>query len=625
MIELSYKNVVHRSAILDIKEKNTLAESFFSLKPFDKFDEHIIIQDDVKVTIGLGTLKISFTAKIKERSKEIISLYCPLSISTINNRKSNRNEIHNAKTEDNDILMYQRGIYYNVIFRLQDYSNKGLGGIIKTKMSFAPCVGTKLSGKIIINNTLLEIEGLISRVKHLSDNLFEIGIEKKDLVTKRNHHTKKDRVFTRIKTNHNLVLINILNNEKKFNIKLTDISVLGFSIQHENNKYDGIYFSPGSFFYIENTNLISELYYNDKEVIRFKIVQGNNKDRLDWFHKFSKDVESKMTYSSFSSNSLLEVFCESGALSSEYLLLNRDKSNKYIEFFNKEESTKFWLHKWVSVSEHGSPTGHICSIKMANNMWLIGDIVGAQDKEQRMPKSMRHSFLKTFSEWSLSASPCPIHMIMWLDGHPYWKEYEKYINSEKSSEYILEQTSLSYSRLEECIVDEDENQNEFIEEILANDFKLINYILQEAIKMGIQQTLLSFDFSINNFSSYSLQNDFIKNNDVFFRKYFLYKNEEKSLLIILNKFPEGASLNRVIDSIWIFELNKKTYFEDKEWEKVKKSLQVLALKNGLSAPSIRRIYNEKIMRKKLYKNELVTLKCLILNPTFWLEAQKTIL
>jgi hypothetical protein len=192
--------------------------------------------------------------------------------------------------------------------------------------------------------------------------------------------------------------------------------------------------------------------------------------------------------------------------------------------------------------------------------------------------------------FALSLPRCPKLLLIWTKGHPYWHNFEKYLY-EKEHETLIYSYQMEYTRLSEATVKLMPDSNILIEKIHSDDYDLIDAMHKLLQNEGTRNAAAAFDFSIDTFGSQALEQMVRSNKECFWREYLHLTTENACFLVILTKYPLGANPNRVVDSAWTFQSSGST-LSQAEWKYVCASIKEYGLKNGVSIPSVRRVYCE---------------------------------
>tara|TARA_B100001971_G_scaffold215195_1_gene260207 strand:- start:32791 stop:34704 length:1914 start_codon:yes stop_codon:yes gene_type:complete len=590
--------------IFEPKQRSDAFENKLIFKTASKIDNKV---SDLNISFNVEDSIISFDSEIEKIDNNEITLKFPSTIKLKNGREQKR-----LKVEDLNysyVLIKSQQTYYQSLLKVRDISEFGIGAYLKCGSNITPSIGDSIHGKFHFKNELIEVSHKITQINYISSNNYSIGL-------KSINGLKKDKPYkrstSRFKFDSKIDLLPLINEDYSFTLEIKDISVTGFKAKNKIRNDERPYFSVGSIYRSNSFNVSFELIYLNKDYLGFKLLKPDSESALKWLKFFSKEINEDISTKNYMNSSILQMFCSSGALSADYINNHKHKSEHFKNYFTKENDTSFWLYRWVSFDDEHNPNGHIATLKLASNLWILGDIVGSQDKENKMPKDLRENFMSLFSDWSLSINNVPKHLVMWIDNHPYWKDYENYISNNK--EYILEETALHYSRVNKQESYREQYRGE-IREIKNSNFALINNILKESKKCGFYELLNSFDFNTTNFASSYLKEEFKRNKLRLLKKFFHYSNDKYECVVMYSKFPEGSSLNRVGDSIWIFELNSSS---KEQWEDAKNQIEKKAFLLGIDPPSIRRVAAP---GSSLKENEIVTLKSYILHPYFWKDFE----
>jgi hypothetical protein len=309
---------------------------------------------------------------------------------------------------------------------------------------------------------------------------------------------------------------------------------------------------------------------------------------------------------------VLDLFCETGALSASYLKRHRPFAEQMLKDLEVEDGTGFWVHRWIAKGASNDPTGHISAIKIGDNAWLLGDLVGSQDPLEKMPTTFVPGFFRSFQEFSLTIEPCPRHMIMWVDGHPFWEPLLSFSNGEGAGS-MYGSARIAYTRLDQ-MRDAKGGPSVQISRIAASNSSLIRSVQMDLTNRGLLEFASSLDFDPDRYGSPHLRDAFHGANQTFYRVYYVYSCRDSRWLVVLTGLPFGLSLNRIPESAWVFPLSPGIPAQE-EWDAITSSIHKVAISTGIKLPSVRRFIPGDGSMK--LDGEQAVLRALLCHPNIW--------
>ncbi|MBI3557194.1 MAG: hypothetical protein HY074_13100 [Deltaproteobacteria bacterium] len=550
---------------------------------------------------------------------ELIITSTPDVISVKNSRKSERINLPNSLRTQTAVLIQSQGLHYEASFQLEDLSQNGLGGCLSSAHELPLAPDSTIVGSISTSKGSFALSDTIARAERIYAPKagrieYRIGIDRSTTQHSVREPSENRRTQDRFAASEQLELCPVVKPALQFTIALTEASISGFSGKVNDPTAD-LSFPIGMNFSLTGSSLACSLSSFSESILRFRWVAGSEKDRVSWLKRISRYIEPGATVSINKSASILELFCQSGAVSSEYLRTHSPLAHSILEGLATDSREQFWVHRWVSTGTAGRPVGHISAIKISDNTWLIGDIVGSQKPGERMPKTFVPQFMKSFRDFSLTLEPCPRHLIMWVEKHPYWKRLEEYLDG-SGRNTIVADARMGYTRLTD-MHGAQERLPVNAKKIGASDHHLVMEISSLLRKSNLLSLASTLDFDIDRFGSPNLRRAFSESGQPFTRSFFYLEVGKLKYLAVLSGFPLGLSLNRVTDSCWLFPLGDFEINDD-EWATLKVWLQKEALTLGIKAPNIRRIFTSPPVHNAApLPGETTILRCLVCHPDIW--------
>jgi len=492
------------------------------------------------------------------------------------------------------IVLVQTGsIHAEGLLEIENFSTDGFGGTLRvpaeipirfdtTITGFAQATG----GAIRINCHIAQVSIISEPTSFQNELLCRVGL--RTIRTADDHSTNtitnstgiERRQFNRSESEFEIEVQSPLNPKHIIPLRLNDVSIAGFSaILIESG--DTLLLPIGCCIQFKQSSILAELIDINDHCYRFQLIDGTQEDRLLWLKRLTKYQNEKTAINTATGADLINLFCESGALASAFLKAQQNNSHEFLTGLATEESNETWVHRWIEKTGDGDDRGHISAMRIANNIWFIGDLAGAIDPEKKVSSKFVPSFFRSFKEFSLSAKPCPRILVTWNSEHPYWRGFETYLQTEgrkfvealAHTVYFRSSNQATKSNLSKISV----------EPISAHDFSAIKLIINTANSICNTQLLAALDFSVDTFGSPELHRIIKREGKHFQREYVLVEYENLKWIAILSKFPKGVSLNRSLDVTWLFPLTTQEVSKQTQ-EKVHASLKSYALSKGINIP-----------------------------------------
>lgn len=516
-------------------------------------------------------------------------------------------ELHNLRRErrkGNDTFIAKASVlvrsganHAEGVFELFDYSRGGFGGVLKVPNSFFLIPDATLKGQVQLGTSALPLDTTIRRAQLLEEkpgdwDSYRIGMQQdtsnpNDRKSKNTTTPAKERRQTeRYAVKEHITLISNLDADISFRLEIENASVTGFAGRLL-NPVVSFEFPIGSTFQLEQSHLSVMLNGFDGERLRFMIQGGDVNERLDWFKRISPYLLKGVSHSVFDTRELLEVFCASGALSSDYLKNQRTHRTSFLSSFEKTNNDKFWVHRWIHHNEQKNVTGHLCAVRVGDNGWIMTDLVGSPNEKTKLPNEFAERFFESFADFSLEQSPCPSHLYSWVKDHPYWIDFQRKL---LNSDLVRERAFAGYTRYAKNLIrDASEKYRPHIKTISASEYEKILRLKNILIKNGTHLHASLIDFDVDRFGSPILNKSFNTQGHFFSRTYIELLGKATTWLVAFSNFPIGDSLNRLSDAVWVFQLEGTEDAAIKEWPGLVSQIFQSALRLGIKPSSIRRI------------------------------------
>ncbi|MBL7715169.1 MAG: hypothetical protein JNL01_06840 [Bdellovibrionales bacterium] len=476
------------------------------------------------------------------------------SLVQIRNERVSKRMMVGASSDCSDVLLEDGHLATRGLIKVVDVSKNGLGAELEVPTQFPIHLDTKVRGIVEIQNGVrLAVSGTVVQATLVEENgskaLYRVGVKQGTT------SEAVSNINPRFPVEGKLVieLVSQLNSSIRASFAVLESSVSGFSgVCVDSRDVDVL--SLGLSFGIRGTSLTCRLIEAEERKHTFALLVSDMSQMKQWISITDMKGFSTRRALSLDRTELLRLFCEAGALGSQFLKQANSHSKKMLSVIDEGGKSGFWIHRWIEEDAEEGIRGHAAAYRMGDNMWLIGDIVGSTDSKKKISKKLIPGFLSSFGEQSLSSSPSPLSMIMWKRGHPFWRAFEEHL---KECNYVLGRFTVSYARFEEF--SESAQVRSLFSEVKSSDFSTIKSIGGIAETCGVGSFIRAFDFDYDRFASPVLRSEFEKAELNFFRKYFILQTEggQIAALVIVNKFPMNGSLIRSTDSVWLVPFLKE--------------------------------------------------------------------
>jgi hypothetical protein len=573
----------------------------------------------VSVEFGFGRFKARFSAKVvRQIGVDIIRTGIPKEVEISDFRQSVRANLSKEVKFTVPVLITQGIDQIESTFYLDNISKSGLGGELVLPDTKSLERDAVVQGIFRTGESSFPVRATVVRVFESETDLalagrrYRVGLKFSVPAYNGLGSSKKSRA-KRAHVDEHIVVTSLLDPSTSLKLGIVEASASGFKARIR-GEAGSVAFPLGSPFSIREAHLFARLIRVEDESLYFEIIGGSEPNRLKWLNALSPYLHINATSEIRSAREVLNIFCEAGALSGKFLNSHSSYSSEILSGFERSASEYVNAFRWICKSPvSGKPIGHISAVKYGDCSWLMGDIAGSPDQSDKLPSDFIAAFFETFKHFSLLSRPVPKHLIMWVVGHPYWKRFEEYLAS-NGRKNLIANALTAYTRLEDMSMNE-QGTKVTATEIIATEFKKINFIQSQLKAAGLELFSRTLDFSEEGFGSNQLGAAFSEAGHFFYRRYFSIVTERSSWLLILSNFPMGLSFNRVPESAWLFPVaSEKAWSVD--WLHIKRSIHELALLNGIKLPSIRRFVAEGEV-PELLVGESVTLRCVLCHPEVW--------
>lgn len=520
----------------------------------------------------------------------------PAEINISNQRNEPRIALFGGQNITIPVLVCANNIHTDALLTIEDFSSKGIGGKLKVPFAVPISSETRIfgywgtsSGSLRIAGSLVQAQLTQPGRSEASDSIFQVGILQQLTENNKLHNSSTERrKFKRDFSDFPLQVFSPLNPTHPIDLAIINASATGFAaIPVDPASKDLLPIGCGVSF--EKSTLIAELMGFTQDNLRFQIIGGTAEDRLKWLKNLTAAQHVNTFNKSATGVELIDLFCESGAAAAAFLKAQSAFSTQFTTGLASNFSERNWIHRWIERTTNGKIRGHICAIRLADSLWYIGDLAGMILKERKLSKTFIPRFFESFKEYCLASSPCPKIITTWTKGHPYWKDFEKYlVKKSKDTNVIFAWTN--YFRFPKQPSEKRDNTNFEFTEILASQHSEIQRILKNSDE---NCTLLtSLDLTEMNFASPILTKALHESNHLLRRKYVRINFDNHEFILVLQSYPLGSSQNRTPDVPWLVPL-KRTALSEPDRISLYLSIQNWSLKHGYHGPGILEVFSEK--------------------------------
>lgn len=570
-------------SVIDIQEANTRDRDIerkiyvrFSVKMPRNIDQ----KQNFQFKCSFSNFTVSWNAVLLlDSSNNEYYFVCPKEIEKFNQRSSNRIKDIPFVNTSYPVQVRTHGLYTQAILEIEDISKNGVGGKLTFYGEFPISTETQIRATIDHGAHTYNINGLIrnwsiltTETTYKNQPTYRIGIlNLKNETTKEtvenNIQSSESFVERRKQKRYNvdgdLTVYSALSEDHPLLMELKDISVSGFKAKLKNTRDSG-YLPAGISVRIDDQKLYAELLEDDGESMRFQIIRGSEEARLKWLKRLESLTNKNISHDISNSEDLISLFCESGAMSSTYLKLQRGFAKEMMNDFSNTKDAEPWVHKWIEWTETGEIRGHLSFVRYGDNCWSLENIAGSSKNENKMSKDLLSDFVHNFKSFLESASTYPKILLGIKTGHPFW---DSFIEKIKFSDGFLD-LSFNYFRFN--------SQTNDIFPFKIKQIKSQNYFelynIHENLKTELSNFVNYFDFNRFSFSSPRMKDFSDVLGKIYNKVYFKVTTTSGEYLFLVNETNINLSQNSNDKIIWIFPLNDSEELNYEEIFYIRKKL-----------------------------------------------------
>lgn len=568
---------------------------------------------EAQISVFFKNFMARFQVQISFWRMPFLMLHFPDEITLSNERTETRHHLGEDAATWTRVALDNGTTHVVAQFRPTNLSQNGIGGELTFPEGFELRPDTSISGDHWYNGQWIKIGGVVRSMRQLTTlhdgNTFCIvGVENTKLYSKSKGLTHIPRP-TRNDSKIEIEFSFMANAEKSFRLSITNVSVGGFLAQISDSTVQSLALISKLATMVHSTMQAQLVSYSGND-FRFQWVAGMEADRLKWLKEISTFMGPDIDSQSLKKDDILGLFCQSGALSDQYLKEQRALSKELLKALEKGSLNEPWIYRWTNRGEEGKAKGYVSALKSGDNSWSIIDIVSDRYGD-KMSKTFIPNFFVSLMDFSLALTPCPTHFIGWVKSHPFFAKFEQYMDT--VPDYVLGKAEMLYTRLKKDFTPSSTSKFQKTK-IEATDFSSIKKIRTHLESNGLLEFADSMDFNTHSFSSTNLAQLLKKHSHPFKREYWKFALNQEEFFCVFTLIPEGQNPGRWVDSIFVFDLNDKLLNEPL-WQDLKNELIILASSMGYSTHAIRRL--AKKGHEDKYKDEVAHLSAFILHPKAW--------
>ncbi len=555
---------------------------------------------DVHFECSFPSFIAQWSGRLSSLREGTVETLIPPALELKNLREWRRHSIQSKTDFVANIAISSMGLHSEACMQIDDYSSEGVGGTLSLPAEFPLSIESRVRGGVVLPKGRLHLNGFVKYMQVLSrtsgaqgDVHYRIGIQLESPSTPSLlPYGAERRRFPRKKSSIVIEVCSPLNHAHLIRLKISELSVAGFSAELV-DPHDIHLLPLGVGVNEVGTSLVFQLLTASASselrdtTLRFQISSAEAADRLKWLRRLPSGSDVPTSRTTATGADLIELFCQSGAFSSEYLRLNKAGALALQSGLSSGISESSWLHRWIERTHSGDARGHIGAVRIGDSLWHVGDLAGSPFSERKISDDFLPDFLTSFRDYCLVSSPCPRVILTWNDGHPYWKGYDEFLKQE-GSRFVSASLKAFYTRMPKVLAAQSLEPDWEITEIQGSDHSLIDEMSQFLQGAGVMPLARAFDFCVESFESPGLRSSIAEGKGSFDRRYLKMTRGDDIRLAVLSRFPVGSSPHRTFDVPWILPLSNSALrpLEGPEQTDFLRDLRSRALGLGFSFPGV---------------------------------------
>lgn len=465
-----------------------------------------------------------------------------------NSRESNRHPIKSEFQKPIPVIIHSELGFCEGALRILDTSNDGFGAKLVIPNTYKLSQGAIVKGRLQKKDPLFEIVGkLVSFERVASSGAFytEYRIGLVQIADPSRSAPPQDRSQTRVAGSLKLEMQSIAFQQEKLQVTTQDISISGFS--GTMNKAE-LMTPIGSFFRIVNCTSVAKLVHRSASEqnmrLHFHVSHPDEQAAIEWMKLITPFYYPGAKAEIQDYRDLYRIFFQAGAVSSQYIVRHQHLQNllideEAIQDVGSQSSLRWYIH-----DETGMVQGHIASTKLSDRLWMVGDAAKSDSSAIRLTEAIRAHF-KVLNELLNALGTRPNVLAYWSEGHPNWKNWERALQTDGTS--VLAKTQSYYFRT--------------VPNINRTQKWDLNLSITDSIEFDSScSTLQKFvDCIVAPNTNFETQKS---------TRLIRLSAERKDFFAVALSKPDGLSINRVADTIFLFSGSPSSDFSSELAQKI---------------------------------------------------------
>ena len=549
------------------RSKTTVRTVVLSVKNAAQGSGYTALSGEIELSLLFPNFVATFTMNAEKSKQEglTLSFQTPKRLTVHNRREKNRTEA-SMELPNVNVYLSTRQVSCQGDFKLTNISAEGFGGLLTIESSAPVTLGSKILGRLSTSLGSIKINGFLTNASLLDKlgdtNRYQIGVARDQpwdlqdaLITATQSNNPKRRRHQRRSANFLIALKSILNPTYSIKLQVEDISVAGFSAKII-NKSDKILLFVSDTYKLTEPSLTVCLTSCQRDIVRFEICGGSETQRMRWLENVGDFFDENISTGFANAGELINLFCESGATSKEYLRNYKSRSNSLKSILSSNQNLDGLIFRMINQSSTSGLKGHISSTRFGDNAWMIGDIAGRVEQERKIDRDFIQSFFDQFGGFCRTVAPCPAVLIGWSQNHPYWKKFKAAVTEPScaatEAAVLLERLYVRFSKSKQ-VRQEDTTAITFSEVEASNWAEIAN--LRCAINPSNEIRFIdALDLSVSSFGSPRLESLIEISGSHFGRRYTKIHFAESIFLLVSHQFPDFFSVNSTTHCPWLFQV-----------------------------------------------------------------------